>query len=220
MFDLKRFLLDLIFPIQCLGCAQPDSWLCQPCAKKIIINFESLPISLDGNGDLSGVWIAADYNQELLVKILHSFKYNFVEELGPIIADFFIKFLQFKIDRQQFAVPDLVLAVPLAKKRKLYRGFNQSEIFVKLICKKFGWAYNFDLILRHYHNRPQVGLKADDRVANVKDIFKVSDCQQIAGKKILLVDDVLTTGSTLGECAAVLKKAGAKEVWGLVLAKG
>ncbi len=218
MFDLKKFLIDLIFPVQCLGCSQEGGWLCQGCLEKIKINFnnEACPVG----GDLLGVWTVADYNQPLLMKILHSFKYNFIVDLGEILADLLIQFLASKIKEQKIPNFDLVIAVPLAKKRYLWRGFNQAEILAQKVSQQFGWRLSSDIIFRRYYNRPQVGLKAESRQSNVRGIFAVNNPLLLKNRKILLIDDVLTTGATIKECAKVLKNAGAGEVWGLAIAKG
>lgn len=220
MFDLKKFLLDLFFPVQCLGCEKDGVWLCPSCLTKIKINFVNQPYLLNQNQNLNGVLVAADYNQPLLAKILHSFKYNFVSDLGEILAELLIKFLEFKIKKGDFFSFDLVIPVPLARKRKLWRGFNQAEILSQKISQRFGWPLDLNLIFRTYHTHPQVGLKSGERAINVKGIFKVKSQLDLNNKRILLIDDVITTGATMQECAKVLKEAGAKEVWGLVIAKG
>jgi ComF family protein len=219
MFDLKKFLVDLLFPIQCLGCDKPEEWLCQNCLTEIKIN-NSEASELDQNGFLTGIWVAADYQQPLLVKILHSFKYSFVSDLGLNLGKLLIRFLENKIKKIDFLDFDLIVAVPLAKKRRLWRGYNQAEILTEIISQRFAWPLASDVILRQYHTHPQVGLKAAERLINVKGIFKINNYQLLKNKKVLLIDDVITTGATMQECAKVLREAGAKEVWGLVVAKG
>ena len=217
MFNFKKFFLDLLFPIQCLGCGREEEWLCPKCLSEIKINFNNQPYSA---GQLAGVWVAADYNQPLLAKALHCFKYNFIPDLGKELSKLLIEFSADKVKKGEILKFDLVIPVPLAKKRRLWRGFNQAEILARQISQKFGWQFDLDLIYRRHYTHPQVGLKAADRLINVKGIFAVNARRAIKDKKILLVDDVITTGATMQECAEVLKKAGVKEVWGLVLAKG
>jgi len=220
MFDYKKFFLDLFFPIQCLGCNIEGQWLCQQCLNKIKINSENSFHQLDQGQPLDGVWVAADYNQPLLTKVLHNFKYNFVADLGQVLNKLLIRFLVKEIENNKFTKPDLIAAVPLARKRRLWRGFNQAEILAKDLAQKFDWDLDLDLIVRQYHTQPQVGLKANERLVNVKGIFKINNPQKLVNKEILLIDDVITTGATMQECAKALKVAGAKKVWGLVIAKG
>jgi len=220
MLNYKKFFLDLFFPIQCLGCNIEGQWLCQQCLAKIKINSKNNFHQLGQNQPLDGVWVAADYSQPLLTKVLHNFKYNFVADLGQVLSKLLIRFLVEKVENNKFTRPDLITAVPLARKRRLWRGFNQAEILAKNLTQEFDWDLDLGLIVRQYHTHPQVGLKADERLINVKGIFKINDPQKLVNRKILLIDDVITTGATMQECAKALKAAGAKEVWGLVIAKG
>lgn len=220
MFDLKKFLLDLLFPIQCLGCNQEGEWLCRKCLPEIEIDLKSQARSVGQGRNLDGVWITADYHQALLTKILHNFKYNFVSDLGDNLGELLTKFLARKATEGKISDFDLVVAVPLAKKRRLWRGFNQAEILARKVSQKFNWPLGLNIIFRQRHTHPQVGLKAIERIINIKGIFIVKDRNLVKHKKVLLIDDVITTGATMQECAKVLKQAGAKEVWGLVIAKG
>ncbi len=103
---LKNFLLDLLFPIQCLGCNKPGEWLCQNCLEKIKINSFAKFLKED-------IWVATDYNQALIKKILYSYKYNFVTNLGEKLGDLLVAFLKAGSKDLNF---DLVIPVPLAKK--------------------------------------------------------------------------------------------------------
>ncbi len=220
MLDLKKFFIDLLFPIECLGCGKKEQWLCPACSAKIEINFKNQPEIFAGSQNLAGVWLAADYCQPLLIKVLHTFKYSFVSCLGQNLAEVLIRFLSFKIKQKEISSFDLIIAIPLAHRRRLWRGFNQAEILAAEISRHFGWPNKSNLLFRRYYTRPQVGLKAVDRIINVKGIFCVHNGDLLKNKKVLLVDDVVTTGATMQECAKVLKASGAKEVWGLAVARG
>lgn len=220
MFDFKKLILDLLFPVECLGCKKEGEWLCADCLKKIKIDSFGQAILPDVSGGLAGVWVASDYQNPLLAEALQVFKYKFIPDLGRVLGELLADFLKQKKKSRRQPNFNLVLAVPLAKKRKLWRGFNQAEILAKAVCDKFNWEYGEKIITRKYHVHPQVGLKLAERLANVKGIFAVDEPLKVKGKIILLVDDVITTGATMAECARILLAAGAKEVWGLVVAKG
>src|SRR3989338_7131202 len=214
MKKFRELILDLLFPIQCFGCGKFNVWLCQDCFGKIEINKVDKSYFLFENQVLlDGVWVAADYSQVLIQKILHSYKYNFVADLGEVVADLLIQFFSQVVSDE--LVFDLVIPVPLAKKRIIWRGFNQAEILAQKISQQFGWMFQAKVLIRRRYTRPQVGLKAAERKVNLQEAFKVTEPQLIRDKKILLVDDVITTGTTMSECARVLKQAGAKEVLGL-----
>lgn len=112
---------------------------------------------------------------------------------------------------------DAVTAVPLSKKRLLERGFNQSMLLGKHIAARSGAELLPHAILKVKETRPQAGLNRKERTRNLRGAFLAGDC--VSGKAVLLVDDVITTGATVGECAKALARAGAKEVFVAALAR-
>lgn len=110
---------------------------------------------------------------------------------------------------------DAVCSVPISKLRMVERGFNQSEIIAKQLAKRLKLEY-VDALVKVRETSDQVGLSATERTKNLAGAFKVD--KDVKGKNILLIDDVLTTGSTASECSRVLLKAGAKSVKVLVIA--
>jgi ComF family protein len=121
--------------------------------------------------------------------------------LKPIYSN-----LPFKID---YLVP-----VPLSKERKNFRGFNQSEV----LARGIGWKYK-NILLRIRDTKSQATSKRGERIVNLENVFLVDSGYRVSGKNIVLIDDVYTTGSTLQECAKVLKVAGASKVIAIVWAK-
>jgi ComF family protein len=249
--------LNLIFPIECFGCEREDTWLCSECFNKII--FRKSQSCLDCKTEnqwgefcnncceryyLDGVWIAADYEQELVAKLIKSYKYHFVKDISLILAKILIQFLDGKINEtknfdfkiagldwkmfdQIKARPkvlldfqnNLIMPVPLSKKRLKWRGFNQAEIIANILADNFKLEIDAKNLKRIKNTKPQAKLNERERRNNLADCFSwLGD--KLNGRNIILVDDVATTGSTLNECAKVLKQAGASEVWGLVVANG
>ena len=107
---------------------------------------------------------------------------------------------------------DLIVPVPLHKKRLRQRGFNQAVLLGEILSKRWGVPLQRNNLQRSRWTEPQVNLTAAARAENVKGAFTLTEPENIAGKRILLVDDVYTTGSTVKECAKVLKNGGACEV--------
>lgn len=107
---------------------------------------------------------------------------------------------------------DVVLPVPLHVKRLRERGFNQAGILARFVAKDLGVPVRMDVLLRTGWSRPQTRLSRAERLENVRHAFEVREPGAVEGRSILLVDDVFTTGTTLGECADVLRSAGAREV--------
>lgn len=114
---------------------------------------------------------------------------------------------------------DVIVPVPLHLTRLINRRYNQSALLAGQLAKLSGCAVDCTSFIKHRRTRPQVELTGMARVRNVRDAFSVRNPEKIRGKRVLLVDDVLTTGSTLKECAQALKKAGAKSVDTLTAAR-
>jgi ComF family protein len=114
---------------------------------------------------------------------------------------------------------ELIIPVPLHRKRLRERGFNQSVLLAGVLAKSWHLPMSRNNLRRIRWTEPQISLSVADRTKNVRGAFAVKDPTQIKGKRILLVDDVYTTGSTVTECAKVLKNAGAKEVYVATVAR-
>lgn len=115
--------------------------------------------------------------------------------------------------------PDLIIPVPIHRLRLLKRRFNQSALLVKYLSLKTGISADYCSLIRQENTIPQVQLSGAKRRKNLKNAFTVKYTQNVKDKSIVLVDDVETTGSTLNECAKVLRKAGAKSVYSVTLAR-
>lgn len=215
--SLKLFLLNLLFPIHCLGCSREDIWLCSDCFRRLEFLAVDKKFSLN-IPHLDQLFIAGDYDDPLLAELIKKFKYNFIAPLGNVLADFLISFWRELLRVNSLAAPDFVIPIPLSKKRERWRGFNQA----KILAEKFAVIHDLklnDTLKRFKHNHPQASLPENKRLDNIKDVFRY-DGEKLTGQNILLIDDVVTTGATLNEAAKVLKLAGAEKVYGLVLAKG
>lgn len=115
--------------------------------------------------------------------------------------------------------PDLIVPVPIHYLRMLKRRYNQSALLVKYLSPRAGVMADYTSLIRHENTIPQVQLSGEARRKNLTTAFMVKYPQNIKGKKIVLIDDVVTTGSTLNECAKVLRRAGAKAVYSITLAR-
>lgn len=228
-----KAVMDTFFPIECLGCQQEGRWLCERCEKRIEIETEDACIvckvrSRNGrtcftckkNCNLDAVMRFFDYDDLLVQRILQTAKYNYVQRALHCLLKAVEPHVKAKLDQLEFdARAFMYVPVPLHTRRRRDRGFNQSEIIAERVAYVVGGK--MQAVLKRRKDRPpQAKLDEFDRAVNIKDNIQCTDPAAVAGKYICLVDDVTTTGSTLDECARTLKRAGAKEVWGLVLAKG
>jgi len=168
--------------------------------------------------------IVSSYENSIIRKTIHSFKYQSVISLQRPLSNLMIKFLKeadlfSKIDKQNI----LLIPIPLHKRKKRQKGFNQSELLAKTVASHFSLNFHPKILLRIKNNLPQAKINNFiERKKNTKNIFQisVSNLNLIKGKWIILIDDVYTSGATMQEAAKILKKNGAKKIIGLVLARG
>ena len=144
-----------------------------------------------------------DFSKQLVL----AFKHGDRIELAPLL----VKFLR-QADPDIFENVDLIMPVPLHWTRRLKRKYNQSALLAKGLSQKTGISYSERYLKRIRRTESQGKKKRRDREKNVKNAFRVAHPDQIKGRSILLVDDVMTTGSTLNECARILRKKGVKDV--------
>jgi ComF family protein len=144
--------------------------------------------------------------------LIHLFKYARIETLAAPLGRLMVN----AIPRdEQF---DMVQAMPIHWSKRWERGFNQAELLAKPVASRYGVGLSKGL-QRVTRGKPQAGLDYTERLANLKSAFRVTRPQQVTGKRVLLVDDVFTTGATLRAAAAALKEAGARRVSALTLAR-
>jgi len=236
---IKKIFLDALFPIKCLNCQKEGSYLCSDCFSLIEMNnkqycpfctpakivFDSktcLGCRKKGK-KLNGLFFAAPYQNFIIRKIIYQYKYgSFSKSLAKTLSLIIINHFKL-IDQKPHFLKDksnfIFMAVPLSKKKEKWRGFNQA----KEIAKELSFYYKIPLIdkvlVKTKDTVSQTELSSKEREENVKNAFRCLNGNTIKDKKIILVDDVFTTGSTMEECAKCLKENGAKEVWGIVVAR-
>lgn len=129
-------------------------------------------------------------------------------------ADIFADLMKRSIDAEHLKTFDMMIPVPLSKKRMTERGYNQSALIAKPLAESLNVEYREDILIRTVETKRQSGLAGLQRKTNVEGAFKSKD---VSGKSIIVFDDIYTTGCTLNECAKTLKSAGADKVIGLTL---
>ncbi|MFN3534691.1 MAG: ComF family protein [Desulfatiglandales bacterium] len=149
-------------------------------------------------------------------KIIAQFKYGSSGREGKSLGNVMGRFLR---ERYPLKGDEILIPVPLHPKREKERGFNQTLLLSYGIREVVGIQILKDVLRRNVYTKSQTGLNMKERKANVKGVFGLSEREKIEGKSVLLVDDVATTGSTLSECAKLLKRGGAKKVVCLVLGR-
>jgi competence protein ComFC len=144
-------------------------------------------------------------------------KYQRLRPLGPVLGG--MAFEAARAETEFWRGIDLVVPVPLHRKRRRERGFNQSEIIAGEIGRRSGTPVNPGALRKTRPTPPQTSLEREERVENVRDAYARGRKCAVSGRVVLLIDDVFTTGSTLGECARVMRREGAAEVRALTVAQ-
>jgi ComF family protein len=232
-----RALLDLLFPPLCHCCKVfiPDAGdvlICAECLKNITFLVSPLctscgtPFSTeDGRDHVCGpclkhpprhmsrsATLYAGPVQELIHRFKYGHKVHLSEPLGLLLAG---ALAQFRAE----AAPGLVVPVPLHRKRLRQRGFNQSQLIAAVLAKKWRLPLEVGNLRRVRWTEPQTSMDAHERRENVIGAFAVKKGRKVEGQRVLLVDDVFTTGSTLRACAEALTEAGAAEVIAVTVAR-
>jgi competence protein ComFC len=225
----------LFFPAHCAGCGEAvrSGWFCKTCADSLTpvrpprCEACSQPYSgaLDsfvcsncrGRAFHFVCAVAVMQSRGILRDLIHRFKYGGEVWVGDLLSDFLTQGL--RDPRLNGCSFDAVVPVPLHPLRRREREFNQAEVLSRELTRKSKLAF-CEALVRVRYTVTQTHFDRRRRMQNLRDAFKLSRNATVQGKDLLLVDDVLTTGSTLDECARVLLTAGARSVRALTVARG
>ena len=240
-FPLPRFspewtlaVKNLLLPMYCRACGTrllteangffcPDCWessvrierpFCSLCGKPhqrmiglgALSNYPCKECRERPNRHVQRIWGAAQYDGAVGAAI-RLYKFKSKSRLAQPLAELMIAFAEVEMDFSQY---DCITPVPLYPTRLRERGFNQSLLLARALSDAFGVETGQSLA-RIRPTRAQSRLKTEERAMNVRGAFAVTD-DALKGKRVLLIDDVITTGGTITECARAMKRAGAKSV--------
>ncbi len=227
-------ILDLLFPKKCVSCKKLGSYLCENCFSYLSFNVKSLCLACNKPSynslthpicrkkyTIDGCFSALPYNKTAQ-KLIYNFKYKpYLTDLKTVLVDLFYESLIQNEDfNRELEKGDWIFVpIPLFSSKLKKRGYNQAEILAKELAKKFNLKI-IDMLKRARDTKTQVGLSNIERKLNIKGAFKiVNHKSSIVNQNVFLVDDVVTTGSTLLEAANIFKRNGVKRVIGLTLAR-
>jgi len=231
--ELFKRISNFFFPLRCLGCQKEGMLLCEECIKKIpyleenyctfctrISKFGLTCSCCKKNYSLDGAIIALNYDG-LIRKLIKSAKYkpyldSLLEKLtlilakkikkGPLYKNYFLK--------ENF----ILLPIPLTLRKKAERGFNQAEIIALGLSLQLNLPLDLKILKKIKNTKSQSLLNLKERRENIKNSFKTR-VNFLKGKNFILVDDIITSGSTVNEASKILKKAGAYKIWAFALAR-
>lgn len=204
---LYRWLMELLFPEKCVLCGavleKGQTDLCKNCRIEAP-NYTNQKTKLQFLDSFAAVW----YYEGNVRKSILRYKFYHARSFAPAYG----RLLAMRILEQHPAGFDLLTWVPVSPLRRLTRGYDQVHLLARAVGRELGMT-PVPLLKKVRHNPPQSGLPDPAlRRANVLGVYRIRSGQPVAGKRILLLDDVLTTGATAGEAARILLTAGAKEV--------
>ena len=210
--------LNLIFPNVCGFCNKIDkNSLCKNCE----LNLAKYKINCikdytkNNKKYFDYLYSALKYENEVREKII-KYKFNENSYLYKTFAKIIIK------DKKIYGflkLYDIIIPVPMHKFKKSVRGYNQSELLANEIAKQMELAFEKAVLIKIKNTKVQSTLTKTQRRENVKNVFFVTDATKIKDKKIILIDDIYTTGCTVNECSKVLKQSGAREICVVTIAK-
>ena len=235
-------LFSVLFPSDCRICQSPlteisripvcrpciqrvapfSGILCRACGEKLVSEHTLMP-----EGPLCGMCrrVAPPFQRAVaygaydgeLRELLHLLKYEGVHSVAPLLAGYMTEVLAVLT----LPKPMMVIPVPLYRSKRRSRGFNQAEEIARALIRRRASDLELETgcLVRIRDTSSQTGLTRHQRRANMRGAFQARKPERIARRSILLVDDVMTTGTTAGECARVLLRAGAKEVWVATVAR-
>ncbi len=220
-----EYIIELIYPESCIFCREPvernspERYICRNC----LDDLPELPFDErlkerydepDGCYEIPGLSI---YEYRSIRDTIFRFKYDGFKRYGRILGEIMADYV-LENDLKMILEADMVVPVPLWKGKEKTRGFNQAALMAERFSEITGIPYADDIIIRVRDTVPQSSLRRHQRNANISSAFRVIDEDRVRDKKILLLDDIYTTGSTIKECAKNFYVLGAERVMYIALA--
>ena len=217
----KKFLetmLNLIYPPKCGICGKlNDNFLCSKCNKMLE---NEAKFNIEKNTSFENEFDEHIYifkYEGVIRRIIIQYKFQEKSYLYKTIVNFLLK------NKKMFEIIktyDTIVPVPISKKRKRTRGYNQSYLIAKDIANIVGIKLENRVLFKIKNIIEQSKLNKEDRLENIKGVYEIRNIKRIMNKKILLFDDIYTTGSTVNECCRILKKVNPDKIGVLTVVKG
>ena len=207
---------NLFYPVRCPYCnclIEHGEPFCKQCSIVVPKKFYNRTIGQTVQ-DKPIICVAPLLYRDRVIEAIWRFKFRGYKVYAPQLA---IKMAECVTDQLEDCLFDVITSVPLSLRRRISRGYNQAELLAKETGDLLGISYQM-LLCKKKHNLEQHKLSVEEREKNVIGVYSPKNACKIENQRILLCDDVVTTGNTLKECAKVLYQSGAKEVCCLALA--
>jgi len=232
--SIFKYFLDILFQKKCFSCGEIGDYLCSNCLKNKTLKFSNCFLCIDKNNGstskncrkcrenvvIDGIISLFNYHDDAIKKLIYNFKYKLAYDIGYFLAREMAKVVNnnCKIDDNFIIIP-----VPVSRKRFNQRGFNQSYVLAREMSKILNIEFYGNVLCRVNETEKQFKLSETERRDNLKKAFFVDKysvmCNNLFNKYVLLVDDIITTGSTVSCCTKVLKMAGFGKVFVVTVAR-
>ena len=216
MIILIELLNNLLFPKKhiCLMCRENNSsgksFICKDCYGNLDILDKEIEIN---SSYINKAYYSLSYNRFIRDKI-KEYKFNGKNYLYKPFAEIMLATIRKKEIEKNI---DVIAYIPSHRRKEALRGYNQAELLANYISKSLDKPLMRDNLIKTKWTKEQSHLVKIDRIINLQDSFKLKDAEEVKGKKILIIDDIITTGVTMEECSRILRENGSKEVIGLAL---
>jgi len=227
---LGGLLLDLVFPISCINCGRDGYYLCDACHDKLdklgqqqcLVCQKPSPFGKTHpdcvtRNTVDGAIAALNHKDPKVGSIIRTFKYNFVSSLSKPLAELIVAMIK-REGLENYFGHFIIIPVPLHNRRFNWRGFNQAELLGRALAEELHILVDTGLVMRQKFTVPQTTLNAEARKRNIENAFSLLG--DATDKKFLIIDDVVTSGSTANELAKLLKSKKATEIWLATAAHG
>ncbi|MEO8607388.1 MAG: ComF family protein [Chloroflexota bacterium] len=200
--------IDLLFPPRCAGCGRVDSIWCDTCQEALETTL--FPNHVAPLAPFTGMASTA-VHQGIIREAVQGLKYG----NAPLLAEFLGKRLNQQLQHMDWTI-DMIVPVPLHTTRLITRGYNQAQLLSEQVAQETGKLCSPDAVHRQRNTQSQVTLNAVERQTNMADAFQANPAI-VSHQRILVIDDVYTTGATLSACGQAILQAGAQAVYGLTV---
>ena len=200
-------ILQILFPSKCILCrkvlSENETDLCRDC-RQTQPEFQGHKIKLSFLAEWTGVWYYKENVRQSILRYKFRSRRSYAQSYGRLLA--------MKLIKEGWEDTDLLTWAPISRQRKRRRGYDQTELLGQAVASELGMELT-PTLMKVRHTKPQSTMgDAAHRRANILGAYRVTDPMILKGKRILLIDDIVTTGATASECSRVLLTAGAKEV--------
>ena len=205
---MLKFASSFFMQNKCYICGKriTEKYICDKCFYKFSL-YKNLKFYKEdynkNNKDICIEYLFVFDYKDYIRKLILAYKFFNKPYLGKVFSEFIIRD---KKICQKLKSYDIIIPVPMSKKSKKIRGYNQTEIIAEMISKNIGIKYIKNVLLKQKETKKQSSLNRKDRLNNVKNAYKINEkfCEYLSYKKIILFDDIYTTGATINECLKVI----------------